>query len=128
MQNRNGKLFLVREHKQKSRKIIKSYSRDDKSFQNIKRRRLYNQKKHKEARQKTRKFLFSKLGNQCIICGKPNTKFNIIFHEIHCKKHGFLVLKRIKTQWQNFVPMCKNCHKILHHFIKHRKKFERLLE
>lgn len=111
------------------------YHKQDKTLLN-KKRRKYRQAHKVELARKSRKYkrtrrlkCLRELGDKCIICG--STK-KIKFHEIYGKDHdkyeawGY-VLKHLK----DFVPMCRDCHRALHHLAKKRKmdmeEFLRLL-
>jgi len=69
-------------------------------------------------------FLFLKLGRKCVICGKSNHR--IVFHEIHGKPHKTLTYNQTKKLWENFLPLCYNCHQALHLYMLYKEKFEKL--
>ena len=75
---------------------------------------------------KIRKKIIAILGNKCIICEKSNPERIIIYHEIYGKPHESNPLYTL-NHIEDFVPMCKFCHKVLHVFLKNREKFIQLL-
>lgn len=72
------------------------------------------------------------IGDKCIICG---SKMNLVFHEIHGKKHScnFTYSNKIENKKDlNFVCLCNNHHTALHFLSKTEKtnwkKFLELLD
>jgi len=88
-----------------------------------KERNLYNQKWRKEVKD----FLIQKHGKICIVCGKEPKGNYLVFHEKNFKPHDHITLNQIKKVWQNFIPLCRNCHRTLHHFKNHKENFEKLI-
>lgn len=86
-------------------------------------RKLYNRRWRKEVKD----FLIQKHGKICIVCGKEPKGSYLVFHEKNFKPHDHITPNQIKNIWQNFVPLCRNCHRTLHHFKLYRENFEKLL-
>jgi len=84
----------------------------------------YMTKYYKAMYRKTKKFLISKLGNKCVICG--NSKPRMVFHEIHGKPHKTLTFNQVIKLWKNFVPLCSHCHNALHRYTKYKEKMREL--
>jgi hypothetical protein len=88
-----------------------------------KERNIYNRKWRKEVKD----FLIEKHGKICVVCGKEPKGSYLVFHEKNFKSHDHITPNQIKKIWQNFVPLCRNCHRTLHHFRLHKENFEKLL-
>ena len=89
-----------------------------------KRWRLRNPDWYRNNLKKAKDFLFSKLGHKCVICGKSNHQ--IVFHEIHGKPHKTLTYNQAVEHWQDFIPLCRNCHHALHRYIRYKEKIDEL--
>lgn len=118
------------ETNQKSREYYATHKEERKIYdQNYVRghreeRKLYNQKIRKEVKD----FLIQKYGKICIVCGEEPKGSYLIFHEKNFKSHEHLTPNQVKTLWQNFVPLCRNCHRTLHRFKRFLEKFKQLLD
>lgn len=81
---------------------------------NSERYRLRHPKEMKKRENKRKEKLYRKiiklLGSKCTICS--STK-NIVFHEIHGRPHPFNVYY-ISNHIEDFIPMCRKCHNLLH--------------
>ena len=99
---------------------------------NAKRRALYQKyyNRHREYREgyvkRQKRIIRGKIGSTCVLCG---SKEHIHYHEIHFKKHTY-TYHYIATHTEDFIPMCFNCHNVLHKAlrIKNWKKFFELLK
>jgi predicted HNH restriction endonuclease len=56
------------------------------------------------------------LGKTCVACSL--TTDAIIFHEVHGKKHPYPSQNYILSHIEDFVPMCRSCHSLLHRLIR----------
>jgi hypothetical protein len=100
-------------------------------------RKLYDKnyyKTHKEQRKAYRKkwrkevkdFLISKHGKICVSCGLTPKENYLVFHRKNLIPHDHLTPNQIKKLWKEFIPLCRNCHRTLHHLKKHPKILELL--
>jgi len=72
---------------------------------------------HKIYLKKLKKKLLNLKGSKCIIC---DAEKNLIFHEIHGKKH-VRSLHYISNHINDFILLCYFCHMTLHRLIKYPK-------
>ena len=117
-QNLKSKEYY-QQHKEKRKLYDKEYIRTHKEE-----RKLYNRKIRKEAKD----FLINKHGRTCVGCGLTSKDNYLVFHRKNFIPHDHLTPNQARKLWKEFIPLCRNCHRTLHHFVKHRKKFERLLK
>jgi nitrate/TMAO reductase-like tetraheme cytochrome c subunit len=91
--------------------------------------RAKNKKKLSEKRRERRKKRWQKLkeliGDSCKIC---KNKKQIRFHEIHGKDHDkYDTIAYILRHKEDFVSLCRDCHRALHHLSKKEMNIEELL-
>jgi hypothetical protein len=88
--------------------------------------REYQRNRNKKQNQERRRIQESTLGKHCALCDSvPNDKVDkggrlqhyLEYHEIYGKKHP-LTLKYFLEHKDDFVPLCKLCHKVVHHLMK----------
>jgi predicted HNH restriction endonuclease len=109
-----------RQYYQQNRELILMQQR--KYHENHK---VYRNEKNREWKRKLRERLANEIGSKCCICG--NIPKIPIYHETNLKAHSQSNPKHILENKEDFISMCRNCHRTLHCFIKHRKEFEKLL-
>lgn len=112
-----------REYYKKNREQILAQQKEYLRQPKIKERRKMYQRK---IRKFVKDFLIQKLGEICIVCNTMPKSNYLVFHDKTLKPHEHLTPNQIKQRWQDFVPMCRNCHRTLHHFIKYKDKFEKI--
>ena len=101
-----------RKHRKNNRQMYRDESRklyheDLKHYQEY--ARDYKNKKIEEIRKI--------IGKTCIVCGSPNVTD---YHETHGKKHktGASGIKYLREHLNDFVPLCRDCHKTIHRLAK----------
>ena len=108
--------FAIKQRKAKER-FIQKYGLDKWQEKNREReRKLRARYKYKIERI---------LGKKCVICNSDKKK--ILYHEIHGKPHHSHYITYILKHIEDFVAICYNCHKTLHHYMKYKEKFDKYL-
>lgn len=124
-QHKKQRLKHRQEYYQKNKKRIAEYNRqynkqnkqkimeEKMSYYFANRKQI--RKQQKERYKKIRELINRIFGDKCVICG-DSIKKHLLIHEVHGKKHPPLTSFKVifSLNRDDFVCLCKRCHKSLH--------------
>lgn len=91
----------------RNKQKVKDYKKDYR-----KRKKEHLNEYAKKLRKRKRKEIMKQIGDKCIVCGSSQ---KIRFHEIHGKEHhDYSRYGYVLSHIEDFVPMCRDCHRALH--------------
>lgn len=130
--DKRQKYCSVECRKERKRRKNRIYMQTHKEQMKITRRiwRRKNRNKENEYNRNFRKKRYVKarklIGDTCIICG---SKDKIKFHEIYGKSHyGYETSCYILNHKEDFIPLCRDCHRAIHQLAGKQIKLKKLLE
>ena len=112
---------ILKEHKTKYNLNKSDILKKAKIYYQKRRKKILESKKEQDEKLKVK--LRELVGFKCVIC---ESEINLLFHEIHGKPHK--PRKYILEHYQDFIPLCRNCHQCLHSFANKQKLNPKILE